>query len=141
MRKLISLSLIAMYIAGCYQRPDYATSRPEYDEVWSSYRFHGPMPRAYRLDAFGRWVSTGRDITQADLAAAPCKVVLGHYPSSYYRFDDDTIYLDAYAKITVLWHESQHCVDRHNGITEPRELERRAMQAEMGDKPEPLAAR
>ena len=133
--RLIVLAILAISLAGCYTRPDYATTQPDYDEVWSSYHFHGPMPRAYEKNAFGCWVSTGRDVTQADLDAAPCKVVLGHYPSSYYRFSDDTIYLDAYAKVTVLWHESQHCADRHNGISDPRELERRGMIAEMDGSP------
>ena len=131
MRKLTILSLIALSLAGCYTRPDYATTQPDYDEVWASYHFHGHIPRAYKQDAFGRWVSTGRDVTQADIDAAPCKVVLGHYPSSYYRFYDDTIYLDAYAKVTVLWHEGRHCLDMRNGIRDIRTLEKNAMEAEV----------
>jgi hypothetical protein len=133
--RLIVLAILAISLAGCYTRPDYATTQPDYDEVWSSYHFRGPLPRAYIRDAFGRWVSTGRDVTQADIDAAPCKVIVGHYPTSYYAFDENTIYLDAFAKISVLKHESQHCIDRHNGISDHRELERRGMIAEMDGSP------
>jgi hypothetical protein len=132
MAKLLLLSLSLLSLAGCYQRPDYATSQPDSDPVWAKYHFHGDHGRPYVRDAFGHWGSVGRDITQADIDAAPCKVVISKGGRSCYDHDKRTIFIDRFAKYPVLLHESQHYIDRCNGITDSRTLEARAMVAEMG---------
>ena len=132
--KCIVLSILIL--AGCQQRVksfddtvfDGVAAK---DPVWMQYAFRG-APRAYAYGASG-WQSTGRDVTANDIAKAPCKVILGKYVSSEYVWSDDVIHLDTRDKIGVLWHESQHCRDMRAGMRDVRELERRAMIAEMGD--------
>lgn len=132
--KITLITLVFILLAGCYRQGDNEVLYSQ-DLVWTSYRFEGPMPRAYEWTMLSGLQSTGKDVTNTDIQNAPCKVVLGRYKSSCYKHSENTIYLDIRAKASVFWHESQHCRDMNAGMQDRKELERRAMIAEMGGIP------
>lgn len=113
---LLTVTLLAL--AGC--------DRPPRDPVWDHY--HNERARGFIYTNHG-WKPSGRAITQADIDATPC-VVLRDQPRSQYNPNTKVIHLRSNATMRTLLHERQHHLDCQAGITDSRELERRAMLAE-----------
>lgn len=138
--KLLLVIISLLVLAGCQERQFTGSQIADQearngaatgDKVWLAYA--DMRGRGFTYGHYG-WIGPGRKITQADIDAAPCKVVTGA-DESYYCHEERTVYLDRNARISTLSHELQHFKDMSAGITDRRELEMRAMLAESGEVP------